>query len=144
MTNATLKTVPTTIDPTRFIDAVANETRRRDGKTLLDLFARITGLEPRMWGPSIIGYGRYRYTYESGREGEFFLTGFSPRKANLVIYIMPGYRDLSAELEKLGKHRTGKACLYVNKLADIDLDVLTAMIEDGVAYMKSHYETFDR
>ncbi|MDH3660425.1 MAG: DUF1801 domain-containing protein [Alphaproteobacteria bacterium] len=143
MSKVTLKTAPTTVEPAAFIDAVPSPTRRNDAKTLLDLFGRVTGLEPVMWGPSIVGYGRYRYTYESGREGEFLMTGFSPRKANLVIYIMPGYRDLSAVLARLGKHRTGKACLYINKLADIDLDVLAVMIEDGVAHLKSRYQTFD-
>lgn len=96
-----------------------------------------------MWGPSIIGYGRYHYKYDSGREGEFFLTGFSPRKPALTIYILPGYRDLSAKLKRLGKCKTGKSCLYLNKLEDADLDVLAAMIEDGLSYMRAHYETFD-
>lgn len=144
MAKVELKTAPTAVDPLTFIEAVSKPRRREDAKTLLQLFGRVTGLEPQMWGPSIIGYGRYRYRYDSGREGEFLLTGFSPRSANLVIYIMPGYRDLSEELLALGKHRTGKSCLYINKLADIDLDVLANMIRDGVSYMKSRYETFDR
>lgn len=143
MAKATLKTAQTSVDPAAFIDAVDSKTRREDAKALLDLMSRVTGLEPRMWGPSIVGYGRYRYSYESGREGEFLMTGFSPRKANLVIYIMPGYRAASADLARLGKHRTGKACLYINKLADVDLDVLTKMVEDGMVYLRGRYDTFD-
>lgn len=143
MAKADLKTKPTEVDPVAFVDAVEHETRRSDAKILLDLFGRATGLEPRMWGPSIIGYGRYRYKYDSGREGEFLMTGFSPRKANLVLYIMPGYRDIQAELDKLGKHKTGRACLYINKLADVDQGVLEKIIADGVAHMKATHQTYD-
>ena len=85
-----------------------------------------------MWGPTIIGYGEYHYTYDSGREGDFLATGFSPRKANMVLYIMPGYQEFGEILERLGKHRTGKSCLYVNKLADIDLNVLSELIRTGL------------
>lgn len=85
-----------------------------------------------MWGPSIIGYGRYHYIYDSGREGDFLATGFSPRKANLSIYIMPGYTDFGEILSRLGKHKIGKSCLYVTKLADIDLDVLAELIRAGL------------
>ncbi|MEM8976586.1 MAG: DUF1801 domain-containing protein, partial [Pseudomonadota bacterium] len=95
------------------------------------------------WGASIIGYGRYCYKYESGREGEFLMTGFSPRKAHQVVYIMPGYRDMAAELQQLGKHRIGKSCLYINKLADIDLAVLARIIELGLADIEARYETHD-
>ena len=91
----------------------------------------------------IIGYGRYEYKYESGREGEFFLTGFSPRKANSTIYIMPGYQDLSEMLGRLGKHKAGKSCLYINKLKDIDIGVLEEIILFGLAYMRKNYKTFD-
>ncbi len=99
---------------------------------LLDLFQRVTGYQPTMWGPSIIGYGRYHYRYQSGREGDFLATGFSPRKANLSIYIMPGYQDYAEILGRLGKHKLGKSCLYVNKLADIDLEVLAELIRSGL------------
>ena len=95
-----------------------------------------------MWGASLIGYGRYHYKYDSGREGDMLITGFSPRKANLVLYIMPGYRDLSDKLARLGKHKIGKSCLYINKLADIDMDVLREIVEDGLAYMKENYDTW--
>lgn len=85
-----------------------------------------------MWGPSIIGFGQYHYVYDSGREGDFLATGFSPRKANMVLYIMPGYQDYDEILGRLGKHRLGKSCLYINKLDDIDLDVLRELIKAGL------------
>lgn len=96
------------------------------------LFRKATGFEPVMWGPSIVGYGRYHYRYKTGREGEFLATGFSPRKAAHSIYIMPGYADFSDLLSRLGKHKLGKSCLYVNKLADIDLDILAELIRAGL------------
>ncbi len=143
MAKADNKTQPTTVDPKTFLEAVEPERRRADGLALLALFDRVTGLKAQMWGPSIIGYGRYHYTYESGREGSHLITGFSPRKTALTIYVMPGYRDMSEKLERLGKHKIGKSCLYINKLADVDLAVLEDIIADGVAYMRATYETFD-
>ena len=136
------KTKPTTVLPRDFLATVEPERRREDGLALLDFFDRITGWTPQMWGGSIIGYGRYAYKYESGREGEFFITGFSPRQAALTVYIMPGYRDLSDKLARLGKHKTGKSCLYINKLADIDMIVLEEIVGDGIAYMEANYETW--
>lgn len=136
------KTKPTTVLPRDFLATVEPERRREDGLALLDFFDRITGWTPKMWGGSIIGYGRYAYKYESGREGEFFITGFSPRQAALTVYIMPGYRDLSDKLARLGKHKTGKSCLYINKLADIDMIVLEEIVGDGIAYMEANYETW--
>ena len=94
-----------------------------------------------MWGPTLIGYGSYHYKYATGREGDMLMTGFSPRKAHLVFYIMPGYHDLSDKLERLGKHKLGKACLYVNKLADIDMDVLEEIVLYGLNYLRENYET---
>jgi len=96
------------------------------------MFRRITGFQPRMWGPTIIGYGSYHYKYDSGREGDCNATGFSPRKASLSIYIMPGYHDYADILRRLGKHKIGKACLYVNKLSDIDMDVLEELVRAGL------------
>jgi hypothetical protein len=93
-----------------------------------------------MWGPSIIGYGSYRYRYDSGREGEAPATGFSPRKANLVLYVVSGYDDLAEELAALGKHRLGKSCLYINRLADVDLQVLERIVQRGVATLRDRYE----
>ncbi|MGI9450025.1 MAG: DUF1801 domain-containing protein, partial [Geminicoccaceae bacterium] len=137
MAKADLKTKPTKVDPSDFVEAIDHDTRRKDAQALLDLFGRVTGMKPKMWGPSIVGYGRYEYQYVSGREGEFMMTGFSPRKASLVIYIMPGYRDMAAKLKRLGKHKLGKSCLYINKLADIDLDVLAEMIADGLTHLRT-------
>ena len=139
------KTQVTSVDPKDFIAAVEHPTRKADAEALLDFFDRVVGLKAQMWGPSIIGYGRYHYKYDSGREGDMILTGFSPRKSNLVFYIMPGYRaeEMQEKLSRLGKHKLGKSCLYVNKLADIDMDVLEEIVLDGVAYMRDKYETWD-
>lgn len=126
------KTQPTTVDVDAFLSAVEPERRREDGQALNTLFKRVTGWAPVMWGPSMIGYGSYHYRYDSGREGESLATGFSPRKSNLSIYIMPGYADYSAILDRLGKHKTGKSCLYVNRLSDVDLDVLAELIQAGL------------
>ena len=145
MAKSEAKTQITGVDPYDFIATVESPKKRADAEELLELFDRVVGLKAQMWGPSIIGYGRYHYKYESGHEGESLLTGFSPRKANLVFYIMPGYRygDMEDKLARLGKHKLGKACLYVNKLADIDMDVLEEIVLDGVAYMREKYETWD-
>lgn len=137
------KTKPTEIDPRDFVASVEHKTRRADAEVLLDFFARVTGMEAKMWGPTLIGYGSYHYKYETGREGDMLITGFSPRKANLVFYIMPGYQDLSDKLERLGKHKLGKSCLYVNKLADIDMDVLEEIVHFGVDYIRKNYETVE-
>ena len=138
------KTKPTKVSVRGFVDEIENETRRKDAKALLKVFKEVTGLTPQMWGPSIVGYGRYHYKYESGREGEFMMTGFSARKANLVLYIMPGYLDLSDQLKRLGKHKLGKSCLYINKLADVDVDVLKEIITYGMDYMQKNYQTWKK
>ena len=100
---------------------------------------RVTGEPPTMWGDSIVGFGSYHYVYDSGREGDWFLTGFSPRKRNLSLYIMAGFSDYDELMERLGKHKTGKSCLYVNRLSDIDLDVLEALVRQSVAHMRKAY-----
>jgi hypothetical protein len=143
MAKAENKTKQTEQSPAEFIASIEHDVRRADGLRLLEIFKGVTNLEPRMWGPSIIGYGRYHYKYESGREGEFLMTGFSPRKTNLSIYILPGYIDLEEKLSRLGKHKIGKSCLYINKLADIDESVLAEIIDFGVQYMRAKYETWD-
>lgn len=143
MKKAGNKTKPTEVLPSEFVQSVEHPVRKADAAKLLFLFERVTGLAPKMWGPSLIGYGRYHYKYDSGREGEMFMTGFSPRKANLVIYVMPGYLDLKDKLARLGKHKLGKSCLYINKLEDVDEDVLAEIIEYGVQYMRGKYETWN-
>ena len=134
------KTTLTDVDPFAFVAAVEPAARRADAETLLGFMSRVTGWEPRMWGPSIIGYGRYRYTYGDGRTGESLATGFSPRKANTVLYIVAGYDDLTKELAALGKHRIGKSCLYVNRLSDINLAVLEQIIRSGLETLRARYE----
>lgn len=133
---AELKTQVTEVDPADFIAAVEHEGKSEEGRVLDTLFRRATGMEPKMWGPTIIGYGSYHYRYDSGHEGTFSRVGFSPRTAKHSIYVMGcGDEDEEAAfaplLAKLGKHSRGKSCLYVNKLSDIDLAVLEEMIALG-------------
>lgn len=134
------KTQPTDVDPRSYVAAIEHPGRRADAEVLLDLFGRVTGWQPRMWGPTIIGYGSYRYRYDSGREGESAATGFSPRKAQLVLYVVPGYDDLGDELATLGKHKIGRSCLYVNRLADVDLTTLARIVEQGLTTLRSRYD----
>jgi len=126
------KTKPTEVSVDEFIANVMPDRRREDALILNQLFKDVTGWQPQMWGPTMIGYGSYHYIYDSGREGDALATGFSPRKANLVLYIMPGYQDFGHILDQLGKHKLGKACLYINKLADVDIDVVAEIIRAGV------------
>ena len=133
---AETKTKPTKASVRDFIAAVENDTRRADANALLKLFAKVTGWKPQMWGPTIVGFGAYHYKYESGHSGSTCVVGFSPRKSNLVIYVFdsPGKAEL---LQKLGKHKGGlKQCLYINKLADVDVAVLSKILEAGVAETK--------
>ena len=134
-----IKTRPTDASVEAFIDAVDHPRRREDARTLLDLIQRVTGEQPVMWGPSIVGYGSYHYRYASGQEADWPIIGFSPRKQNLSIYIMTGFEEADELLTRLGKHKTGKSCLYVNKLADVDLDVLEKLVRTSVAEMKRRY-----
>ena len=136
---STNKTQPTDSDPRDFIASVENENRRQDAELMLGIMEEITGEKPVMWGPSLIGYGAYHYKYDSGREGDFFMTGFSPRKQNMALYIMPGFDRFPELMGKLGKHKTGKSCLYINKLKDVDMDVLKTLIEEGFQYIKNKY-----
>lgn len=126
------KTAPTGIAPQSFLQTVEPMRRRQDGERLLRFFTEVTGYAAKMWGPSIIGFGHYRYRYKSGRSGEYIATGFSPRKAALSIYIMPGYQDYSEMLGRLGKHKLGKSCLYVKQLDDIDMAVLQELVQAGL------------
>ncbi len=143
------KTKPTETQVAEFIASVEHPGKRQDAEALDALFRRVTGEEPRMWGPTMIGYGTYHYKYDSGREGDFFRTGFSPRKARHSIYLMGGYCDEVASkknevlLAKLGKHSRGKSCLYVNKLADVDLGVLEQLVKVNWEAMNRVYPPAD-
>ncbi|MBN1580130.1 MAG: DUF1801 domain-containing protein [Anaerolineae bacterium] len=130
-----LKTQKNEASVEAFLTRVADETKRQDSFALLDLMREITGDEPAMWGDSIVGFGRYHYKYASGRENDWFQVGFSPRKQNLTLYIMSGFSAYDALLANLGKHKTGKSCLYIKRLADVDLDVLRELITQSVAHV---------
>ena len=132
---AELKTQKNDASVEDFLNGVEDEKKREDSLKILDLMREVTGDEPAMWGSSIIGFGSYRYKYASGREGEWFLTGFSPRKQNLTLYIMSGFDQYDSLLANLGKHTTGKSCLYVKKLEDIDLTMLKEMVKLSVDHM---------
>jgi len=133
---AELKTKENRASVKKFLVGIDDDRRRKDCLAVLEIMRKVTGAEPRMWGSSIVGFGAYHYEYDSGREGEWFLTGFSPRKQNLTLYVMSGFSQYAALLDKLGKFKTGKACLYVNKLEDVDVRVLKRLIERSVAHMK--------
>jgi Domain of unknown function (DU1801) len=120
---------PTGADVDAFLEAVPNSDRRADARVLCSLFSELTGEPPVLWGSSIVGFGTYHYRYDSGREGDAPLAGFAPRSAHLVVYLVGGFSDRhEGLLERLGPHKTGKGCLYVKRLADIDLDVLRALV----------------
>ena len=133
---AELKTKPTKQSVKDFVDAIKDEQQRNDCRTVSRIMKRITKANPKMWGPGIIGFGSYHYKYASGREGDWFLVGFAARKQNLTLYIMSGFKKYSALLKKLGKHKIGGSCLYVKRLDEVDMDVLTELIEDSVACVR--------
>ena len=132
---AELKTKPNEVSVDDFLDAVPDETRRADARAVCAMMARVTGMPPKMWGPSIVGFGSYRYTYDSGHSGEMCRIGFSPRKAQLVLY--GGFLRAPELLERLGKHDTGKGCLYIKKLANVDMGVLEQMTHAALAHMNA-------
>jgi hypothetical protein len=132
---AELKTKPNEQSIEDFINGVADQRKREDSFAILELMGQVTGSAPKMWGDSIVGFGTYRYKYASGREGEWFLTGFSPRKRNLTLYIMSGFDQYDELLKKLGKYTTGKSCLYIKELEDVDQDVLRDLISKSVEHM---------
>jgi hypothetical protein len=134
---AELKTKPTSASVTDFLAAIPDEARRADCLTLLGLMKRATGAEARMWGASIVGFGNYHYKYASGREGDWFVIGFAPRKQDLTVYLMGGFDRHAALMRRLGKHKTGRACVYIRRLADVDLAVLKELIRVSVAHAKS-------
>lgn len=135
------KTRPTKASVTGFINAIDDRQMRADAKKVAAMMRRATGNRARMWGPSIVGYGSYHYRYESGREGDFMITGFAPRKQALTLYIMSGFSRFSKLMSKLGRYRTGKSCLYIKRLDDVDEDVLEQLIRESVEHMRAHYET---
>ncbi|HEU0043226.1 DUF1801 domain-containing protein [Sphingomonas sp.] len=136
---AETKTKPTEVTADAFIDAVADPVRREDAKVVRAMMERLTGEPPRMWGPSIVGFGSYDYRYDSGHQGTSCRLGFSPRKAELVLYVLTGEPEQAPQLARLGKHKTGKACLYVRKLADVDLAVLEEIARGTLAFMDARY-----
>ena len=132
-----LKTKPTKKSVGEFLKKVEYPTKREDCKTILNLMKEITKEEPVMWGDSIVGFGSYHYKYASGREGDWFLVGFSPRKQNLTIYLMSGFEKYKEILNDLGKFKTGKSCLYINKLNDINMQKLRELVSESVKHLKS-------
>ena len=134
-----LKTKETDNSVIEFIEAVDHPKKREDGYRLLDIFTEVTGYEAKMWGPSIIGFGSYHYKYASGHEGDAPLVGFSPRKAKISLYLAQADPEREAGLERLGKHTSGKSCVYVNKVEDIDVEVLKELIQQSVSYLQTVY-----
>ena len=133
------KTRPTKVRVSDFLNAVENPQRRSDAKNVAAMMRRVTGKQATMWGPAIVGYGKYHYKYDSGREGDFMMVGFSPRKQNLAVYIMPGFENFPDLMKKLGKYKTGKSCLYINKLDDVDEKVLEKLVSESLKLMKKKY-----
>jgi hypothetical protein len=132
---AEAKTQPTKASVAAFLAAIPDEERRRDCKLVAKIMREATGAKPVLWGTNIVGFGTYRYRYASGREGDWPVTAFSPRKNDLTLYIMPGFDDNAGLLARLGRHKTGKSCLYLKRLADVDLAVLREIIAKSVAAM---------
>ena len=135
------KTTPNDQDVEQFLNSVEDERKRKDSFMILELMKQVTGIEPRMWGSSIVGFGSYHYKYESGREGDMILAGFSPRKQNLTLYNMGGFERYDDLLKKLGKHTTGKGCLYIKRLDDVDLPTLKSLIEESFKHVKQLAKT---
>lgn len=133
------KTKPTQKSVTEFINSIDDEDRRKDVKKVAAMMRKATGKKAKMWGPSIVGFDQYHYKYDSGREGDFMITGFSPRKQSLTLYVMPGFKGFGELMKKLGKHKTGKSCLYINRLSDVDEKVLEKLITESVKLMRQKY-----
>ena len=133
------KTKVTTASVASFLNDIADKQKRADAKKVAAIMRKATGCRAKMWGSSIVGYGKYHYKYASGREGDWALTGFSPRKRDLTVYIMPGFTPFETLMNRLGKYKTGKSCLYINKLADIDESVLEELISESVKLMRERY-----
>lgn len=136
-----LKTKPNDLSVKTFLDSIADHQVRSDCYKLVELMQKITGQEAKMWGNTIVGFGSYHYKYASGREGDWMITGFAPRKQNLTVYIMEGFDRHKVELARLGPYTTGKSCLYIKKLEDINLSILKEIIKNSVESMKGQYKT---
>ena len=136
---STLKTKPTKVSAKSHIAAIANEEQRNDAQTLVALMRKVTRQEPKMWGPTIVGFGSYHYKYASGHEGDSALTGFAARGRELVVYIAPDFEGRDALLSRLGEHRIGKVCVYIRRLANVDLKVLETLVARSVADTKRRY-----
>jgi len=143
MAKAKNKTVETELSVSAYMAQIEKDDRRADCQTILDMMTRLSGHPPKIWGTKlssgIVGFGQYHYKYDSGREGDALRTGFSSRAQNISIYIMPGYQDLGDELSRLGKHKMGKACLYIKRISDVDIDVLEEIIAKGLKIMDEKY-----
>lgn len=135
------KTKPTKVSVTAFIKSIEDEQMRRDARKVAAMMREATGSRARMWGANIVGFGEYHYKYESGREGDFMIAGFSPRKQALTLYVIPGFKHFESLMSKLGKYKTGKSCLYIRRLSDVDEQVLKRLIVGSVKYMRKHYAT---
>ncbi len=138
---AEAKTKPTGASVSAFLAAIPDPGKRKEIKKIGAMMRRATGARPRLWGTSIVGYGRYRYDYPSGRSGDWMLTGYSPRKQAMTVYIMSGFEPFGELMNRLGKYKTGKSCLYIKRLADIDETVLEELITQSVAVMRERYES---
>lgn len=138
-TQANNKTQPHDADVQAYLHSIAHAGRREDAFVLLELMHEVTGEPARMWGDSIVGFGQYHYVYDSGREGDHMITGFAPRKANMVVYVMPGFSQYGNLLDKLGKYKTGSSCLYLGRLGNVDVKVLRQLVEKSVQDMRRKY-----
>ena len=136
-----LKTKVNDVSVEGFLNKVEDEKKRNDAFEVLKLMKEVTGEKPKMWGSSIVGFGTYRYKYASGQEGDWMITGFSPRKTSLTVYIMPGFDRYEELMSNLGKYKTGKSCLYINKLTDVDFDILKMLVKESVDYMNKKYNS---
>lgn len=136
------KTQATGASVTAFINAIEDRQKRADARKVAAMMRKATGKRAKMWGPSIVGYGTYHYKYATGREGDFLMTGFSPRKQALTVYVIPGFEHFETLMKKLGKYKTGKSCLYIKRLSDVDEKILEQLIKRSVKYMREHYETW--
>jgi hypothetical protein len=136
---AALKTTPNDRSVKAFLDSIDDEKKRQDSYRILELMKQVTGEEAQMWGDSIVGFGSYHYKYASGREGDWFLTGFSPRKQTITLYIMAGFDQYEALMNQMGKYKTGKACLYIKKLEDINTQTLRELVKQSVEHVANTY-----